>query len=97
MILKIDAFLGDPAQLGERENLEPAAIGQDRSVPAHKSMQSAEMPNHLKTWPNEQMIGISENNLRSDLAKLARAHCFHASLSADRHEGRGFDHAMCGR
>src|SRR5216684_143633 len=44
VILKINAVLGDFAQLGERKDLVTAAIGQDWSIPIHEAMQSAKMP-----------------------------------------------------
>ena len=78
MILKLDAFLRDLAQLRERENLITAAIGQDWPVPVHKAMQAAEMPHHLHSRPNEKVIGVAENDLRFELAQFARTDRFHA-------------------
>ena len=40
------------------------------------------------------MIGIPENDLAVEFAKLPRADGLDASLSPDRHEGGGVDHAM---
>ncbi len=72
MILEMDTFLRDLAQLRERENLITAAIGQDWPVPVHKAMQAAEMPHHVHSWPNEKVIGVAENDLRLEFPQLAR-------------------------
>ena len=94
MILKRDAFLRDLPQLRQRENLIPPAVRQNRPIPIHEAMQSPEMANHLESRPNEQMVGVPQNDLRLQLAQLARAHRFHTSLRSHRHEGRRLDHTV---
>src|SRR4051812_9700945 len=59
-------------------------------------MEAAKFPDHLQSWPNEEMISIAEHDLRIHLAELARADRLHASLRSHRHEGRRLDHAMRG-
>ena len=97
MILKMDALLRDLAQFRERENLVTAAISQDRPIPAHEAVKSAEMPNHLHPGPNEKMVGVSENDLRLQFAQLARTDGLDTPLGPDRHEGRRFNHAVGSR
>src|SRR2546423_568567 len=94
MILKMDAFLRDLAQFRQRKNLVAAAVGQDRSVPIHEAMQAADRPDHLEPWPDEQMIRISENDLRFEFPQLARTHRLHAALGADGHERRRLDYTV---
>ena len=55
------------------------------------------MSDDIESWPNEQMISISENDLRIQLAQLARTDRFHAALCPDRHERRRLDHAVRSR
>src|SRR5256714_10838387 len=88
------AFFGVLAQLREEENLETAAVGQDRPIPIHETMKPAKFPDHLESWPNEQMISVPENNLRLELDQLAGADRFHAALRPDRHVGGRLDHAV---
>src|SRR5213082_2870188 len=64
VILEMHALLRDLAQFRQRKNLVTAAVSQKRAIPIHKPMQSAKVPNHIESWSNEQMISISENDLR---------------------------------
>ena len=96
VVLKIDALFRDLAQLRQRENLVTAAVGQDRPIPIHEPMQSAEFSNHVEPRPNEQMIRVPENDLRLQLNQLARADRFHAPLRPHRHKRRRLDHAVRG-
>src|SRR5450432_2754481 len=95
MILKMDAFFRDPAQLGERENLETAAVGQDRAGPIHETMQPPKVTNDFRPWPNEKVVGVAENYLGFKLAQLAWTNAFHTSLSTYRHESGCLDPAVC--
>src|ERR1700719_7875 len=52
------------------------------------------MFDYVDPRPNEQVVGISENNLRVEFAQLARTHRFHAALRSDRHKRRRFDGAV---
>ena len=97
MVLKMRALFRDLANLRERENLVTAAVGQDRPVPVHEAMQSAEMPNHFHSGPNEKVIGVSENDLRLSSRSSRGLTAFHAPLRPDRHESRRLDHAMRSR
>ena len=61
---EMHAFLGDLAQLRQRENLETAAVGQNRPIPVHERVQSTKVPKHIEPRPDKQVIGIRQNNLR---------------------------------
>jgi len=94
MVLKMGPLFRDLADLGEGKNLIAAAVGQDRPVPIHEPMQPAKVADHLHSWPNEKMVGVSENDLCAEFTQLPRADRLHCALRPDRHEGRRLDHAM---
>ena len=56
-------FLADNDIVSETENLEPAAIGQYRSVPAHEMVQPAEPLDGLLPRTQSQMVRIGEDHL----------------------------------
>src|SRR5437762_672473 len=94
VILKLGALFGDLAQLREGKNLVTAAIRQNRSVPIHEFVKSAKIPDHLDAGSNEQMIRVTENNLRLQLAQLTWTHRFDAGLCPHRDERRCFNGAV---
>ena len=94
VILERDAVLGDFAQLRERKNLEPAAIGENRAIPTHEVVQAAKMFDDVESRPNEQVVGVSQNNLRIQFAEFARTNRFYRTLCADRHERWCFEDSM---
>lgn len=96
MILEFDTLLGDLAQFHERKNLEAAAIRENGSIPTHKMVQTTKMFDDLESRPNEQMVGVSEDNLRVQVAEFPWTHGLHRALRADRHERRRLDHAVPG-
>ena len=94
VILEFHAVLGDFAQLHERENLIPAAVGENRPIPTHEIVQAAKMLDDVESRPNEQVVGVSQNNLRIQLAEFARTDALHAALCSHRHKRGRIDHAM---
>ena len=83
-----DGFLlGDFDAMGEAEELEAAAVGQDRPVPAHEAVQAAERGDHLFAGPQREMIGIAQDHLRPALADVFDLQPFDACLRGDGHEG----------
>ena len=94
VILEFHSLFGDFAQLHERENLIPAAVCENRPIPTHEIVQSAKMLDDVESRPNEQVVGVSQNNLRIQLAEFARTDAFHAALCSHRHKRRRIDHAM---
>ena len=69
---KAHTLLGNLAQLREREDLKSAAIGQYRSVPIHKLVQSAHLVNQSVTGAQVQMVGVGKLNLAVDFSQLHR-------------------------
>ena len=80
-------LLGHLDAMGEAEELEAAAIGQDGPVPAHEAVQAAERGNDLFAGPQGEMIGIAQHHLRPAPADLIDLQPFDGSLRGDGHEG----------
>jgi hypothetical protein len=57
------ALLADFAKIGQAENLEPARVCEDGSIPLHEPMQPAHAPNGFDSGPQIKMVGIAEQNL----------------------------------
>ena len=72
MILKVDSLLRNLPQLGKGENLKTPAVCKYRSVPAHEFVQTALSGDHLLAGSNVKMIGISKNDLGTELLELDR-------------------------
>ena len=79
---------------GQTENLESAAVGQDRSVPTHEPMQPARGDEGLQTRSQHEVVGIGEDDLRPGGTDLLRQQRLDRGLGANRHECRGLDHSM---
>ena len=83
-----DGFLlGHFHAMGEAEDLEAAAVGQDRPVPAHEAVQAAQRGDYLFARPQREMIGIAQDHFRPAPADLFDLQPFDARLRGDGHEG----------
>ena len=80
--------------VGEAEDLEAAAVGEDRAVPAHERVQPAERRDRFLARPQRQVVRVGQDHLRAGLAQAAGVDALDGALRADRHEGRHFDRAM---
>ena len=97
MRTKLRALFGDFGQLFQAEYLEAAGIGEDWLVPVHEFMQSAEnAADQLMAGPDEEVVGVAKNDLRSQLQQVFRGDGFDRSLRAHRHKNRGLNAAMQG-
>ena len=67
MGLELHAVFIELAQLGQREHLESAAVGQYRAIPVHEAVQPARLGDQILAGAQMQMIGVGEDNLRADL------------------------------
>ncbi len=97
MILKVHSLGRELAQFCQRKNLVTAAVGQDRSIPIHKTVQPAKVSDHIESWPHVQVVGVSQNDLRIELVQFTGAHRLYTSLRPDRQECRCLDDAVSGR
>ncbi len=62
---KTHAFVVEPTQPGQRENLETSRVGEDRSGPVHEPMQAAQLADQLVPGAQEQMVGVGQHDLRA--------------------------------
>ena len=93
---ELDPILFDLAEPFEREDLEPARVGQHRPVPGGEPVQPAERLDHLFAGAQMQVVGVAEDDLRAGAANLVRMQTAHRSVGADRHE-RGRLHDAVGQ
>ena len=86
-------MLGHLGALGEAEDLEAAAVGENRPRPLHELVQAAKLGDDFITRAKQQVIGIGQT--RSARRFRARdAQCRRLSTVPsvpNRHEGRQFD------
>ena len=75
-------------QMGQAEQLEAAAIGQDRSVPTHEAVQSAQGGDDFFARPQREMVGIAQDHFRPGGADLFDLQSLDAGLCGHGHEGR---------
>ena len=88
-----DALVVDPVDAGEREDLEPARVGEDGTVPSHEPVESAESLQDARARPQVEVIGVPEQDLDPRVAEFPGRERFHRSERPDGHEARGVDRA----
>ena len=86
--LKNGSLLGHVSRVGKGENLIPAGVGQHRFLPAHEAVNAAHPLEDFRPWSEQQMIGVSQQDLRSGGSQRLRELCFYGGLGSDRHEDR---------
>ena len=88
------AVIGDFAKFGQTKNLVTAGIGEHRTVPGHEFMQSAQSADQFMAGTKIEVVGIAENNLRTEFFQSFVAQRLHSSLCAHRHEERSIDRTV---
>ena len=96
MRAEFDAVRFDFPDFGEAEDLEAAAVGENRLFPIHEFVQPAGGADDVESGTQIEMVGVAEDDLRAHLAEFARVERLDAGLRADGHEHRRFHHAMRG-
>ena len=91
---ELDARLADLSELGEAPHLESAGVGQDGAVPAHETMEAAELTDEVVAGPEKQVIRVGEHDLGAGRAEVVRPQRLHGGVRADRHEDRRVDDAV---
>jgi hypothetical protein len=91
---KAHALFADPAQRAQREHLEAARVGEDRTAPAHETVQAAVRADDVETRTQPQVEGVAQHDLRAGLDEFRRRHGLDSAVGADRHEGRRVDGAV---
>ncbi len=94
--LELGTLFADDTPLGEAEDLKAAAVGEDRSRPPDEPVQTAAAGDQLVTGPQEQVIGVAEDDLGVHLLQVAMQCRLDGSLRPDRHERRRLHDAVRG-
>ena len=90
---EVHPLFGDLANVTQAEHLETAGIGEDGALPVHEVVQVAVGAHHRLTRPQPEVEGVAKQDLGTGLTHLFRSHPLDGAVGADRHEGRGLDHA----
>lgn len=96
MTTEVNALLSDFAQLGEGEDLKSAAIGQNRVIPTHETVQAAKMLDHVESRPEKEVVGVAKDDLCVDGFEFLGTHCLDAALRSDGHENRRLNATVSG-
>jgi hypothetical protein len=87
-------LLGDLADLGQRHDLEPAGVREDRALPTDELVQAAELRYLLRPGSEHQVVGVAKDDVGPRPLHLIKVQALDRADGADRHEGRGADVAM---
>src|SRR5215470_11694969 len=96
MRAELHAILPNFSQVAEAEDLEPAAVGQNRAIPRDELAQSAQFEDGLVTGPQKKMVGVPENDAGIEIFEHLLGDSLDRAGGPDRHEDRRFDLAMGG-
>ena len=77
------------------EDLVPAAVGQDRSVPGHETVQAAQPAYEFVPGPQIQVVGIRQNDARAEVFEPLLGKRFHGTGGSDRHKDRCLNFPVC--
>src|SRR5947207_13797007 len=87
-------LVGNLAKRGEAENLVAAGIGENRAWPGHELVQAAEAANQVVAGTQIKMIGVGEDNFRTEFFERFLRERFDGGLRADGQKKRGLHHAV---
>ena len=91
------SLVGQLAVLGQREDLETAAVGEDGAVPTVELVKATGTLNDVHARAQVQVIGIAQNDLRLDvLAQLGHVNRLNSTHRSHRHENRGLNLTVVG-
>ena len=74
------------SSLSEWKNLESSRICKNRFMIILKIMSSSKMLHNLISWPEIEMIGVVEYNLRSHFIEILRSDSFHCCFGSNWHK-----------
>src|SRR3989344_5658978 len=75
--------------LSERKYLEPARVGHDGAVKAHKRVDAARAGNELRPGREIQVVGIGDDGLYPERVKLGHFYALNVGLGAHRNKRGG--------
>ena len=91
-----DGLFLDLGDAGQGHDLEAAAVGQDRLVPAHEFVEAAQPLHPLGAGAQHQVVGVAQDDVGAGRLDLIDRHRLDRGGGADRHEGGGADVAARG-
>lgn len=94
MILALDLIGHGP--LAQRKDLKAATIGEKRTVPVHKFMQSSHFFDEVRAGLKHQMVGVGKDNISLRLNHLGWGQCLDRSFGTAKDVIGGFDCAVRG-
>jgi hypothetical protein len=80
----------------EAEDLEAAAVGEDRVLPPHEVVWPSEGRHQVRPRPEHQMIGVGQDHLGAQTLHFLGRQRLYGGLRPHRHEGRGLHRPMGG-
>ena len=86
-----DAFVGDFAELAERENLEAAGVGEHGAGPADEAVQAAHAADGFVAGAEVEVVGVAEDDLGAEDFEDVLGDGFDGAGGAHGHEDGGFD------
>jgi len=86
-----DGLFRDLADAAQAHDLEAAAVGEDRPVPAHEAVEAAQPLHPLGRRPQHQVVGVAQNDVGPGLDDLINRQGLDRAGRADGHEGRRAD------
>ena len=91
------ALFGHLADIGEREDLETARVGKDRSCPSLETVQATCLVQDISTRTQVEVIGIAKDDLRLDiLLEESALYTLDGANRTNWHKNRGLDIPMVG-
>ena len=87
-----DPVVIDPVEVGEREDLKPAAVGEDRARPRHEPVQPAEPGHPLGAGAEPQVVGVREDQPGAGRRDLRMGEALDRGQRAHGHEHRRLHH-----
>ena len=94
--LKPDTLFLDFVYPGEAEDLEPAAVRQNRAVPTHEFVKPAQAGDPFMSRAQVEVIRICEDDLRSHGLQIVGGNAFDGPSRSNRHEYGSMDRAAGG-
>ena len=89
-----DAVVVDLVEVGEGEDLESAAVGEDRAGPGHEFVEIAQCRDGFLAGAEHEVVGVSQDYLRTGGGELIGENAFDCALRTDGHEGGRVEDAM---
>src|SRR5215510_34104 len=96
MRAELYALFPNLSQVAEAEDLEPAAVGQNRAVPRNEFAQPAQLEDGFVAGPEKKVIGVSENDSRVEVFEHLLRDGLDRAGGPDRHEDGRLDLAVGG-